>query len=54
MGKNNDANTPLDLAIADGASPNVIALLQGKEVPPGEEELLAKEKERVDRYVYHF
>jgi len=44
--KNNDNNTPLDLAIADGASPNVVALLQGKAVPPGEDELLARNKER--------
>ena len=46
--KNNDQNTPLDLAIADGASPNVVALLQGKTVPPGEEELLNREKRRLE------
>jgi len=46
--QNNDQNTPLDLAIADGASPDVIALLQGKNVPPSEEELMNQEKRRVD------
>jgi len=47
--KNNDGNTPLDLAIADGASTNVVALLQGKSVPPSENEVLDSSKSRCDR-----
>jgi ankyrin repeat protein len=47
--KNNDSNTPLDLAIADGASPNVVALLQGKNVPPSEDEILEKAKRRCEQ-----
>ncbi len=37
--KNNNANTPLDLVVADGASNNVVALLQGKSVPPNNQEI---------------
>jgi ankyrin repeat protein len=47
--KNNDNNTPLDLAIADGASPNVVALLQGQSVPPTDDEVLDSAKARCDR-----
>ena len=47
--KNNDSNTPLDLAIADGASPNVVALLQGKNVPPSDDEIFDSAKSRCDR-----
>ena len=47
--KNNDNNTPLDLAIADGASPNVVALLQGKTVPPTDDEVLQGAKARCER-----
>jgi len=47
--KNNDSNTPLDLAVADGASNNVVALLQGKSVPPNDEEIYEGAKSRCDR-----
>ena len=47
--KNNDNNTPLDLAIADGASPNVVALLQGQSVPPTDDEVLESAKARCER-----
>jgi hypothetical protein len=47
--KNNDNNTPLDLAIADGASPNVVLLLQGKSVPPMDDEVLEAAKCRCER-----
>jgi Ankyrin repeats (many copies) len=47
--KNNDNNTPLDLAIADGASPNVVALLQGQSIPPTEDEILNQAKSRCER-----
>ena len=46
--KNNDNNTPLDLAIADGASPNVVAMLQGKTVPANEDEVSEKAKRRCE------
>jgi hypothetical protein len=47
--KNNDSNTPLDLAVADGASNNVVALLQGKSVPPNDEEIYEGAKSRCER-----
>ena len=47
--KNNDSNTRLDLAIADGASLNVVALLQGKSVPPSDDEMFESAKARCDR-----
>jgi len=46
---NNDKNTPLDLAIANGASPNVVSLLQGKPVPPCKDELFKSSKNRLER-----
>ena len=47
--KNNDSNTPLNLAIADGAASNVVALLQGKPVPPSDEEIFNSAKSRYER-----
>ena len=47
--KNNDSNTPLDLAIADGASPNVVALLQGKTSPPSDDEVFEGAKSKCER-----
>jgi hypothetical protein len=47
--KNNDSNTPLDLAVADGAASNVVALLQGKTVPPNDEEIYQGAKTRYER-----
>ena len=47
--KNNDSNTSLDLAVADGASNNVVALLQGKSVPPNDEEIFEGAKSRCER-----
>jgi SpoVK/Ycf46/Vps4 family AAA+-type ATPase len=39
----------LDLAIADGASPNIVALLQGKTVPPSDDEVFESAKARCER-----
>lgn len=47
--KNNDSNTPLDLAVADGAASNVVALLQGKTVPPNDDEIYQGAKTRYER-----
>jgi ankyrin repeat protein len=48
--KNNDSKTPLDLAVENGASPEVVAFLQDKGIPSSKEESSSVTVKAVDKH----
>ena len=48
--KNHDSKTPLDLAVENGASPEVVAFLQSKGMPSSKEESSSDDVKAVDKH----